>query len=491
MSCLLIQRTTTDAPLSLPYHRHRSNMLIFRQSTLTRARPFLLQHAFSTEQAPAEWRERVQQWTTTLEAAQDKTAPSPAALCDVGYAMHAGAVPSLKGPPWGICDEPNISNAVGYYKASAAHKYSPAAWLLSDVYYYGELNKVPTPTAEDIKQAATWAEKVVEYTDVKEAGDAYVRVKASQRLGIIAATSSSSLLEIAKLHFDHALDLCETHLSTNHPFLLPHDPPGLFPLLMKEAELLEDVPNMAKNLNGFAKCVSPEEAAGEGSNKLQDALGIRNYITSVRTIEGKDKTFASNLLFEGLAKFPGSLDTGNWGITYTEGMFRIYGHPLVQAALKNAVATSSSPPKVLVLGSALGTACVLPALAFGFKAVGYDALTTCIDKSKELASKVKGEAGEKLNKLVSFESGNIFDGETTAKEVSSQISESTVIWSNDFSWSKAQQSEVEIAAFNNLPVGGVLVLYRSPNEKLRWRDGLKIKLPTSWDPELPAYVLIK
>ena len=51
---------------------------------------------------------------------------------------------------------------------------------------------------------------------------------------------------------------------------------------------------------------------------------------------------------------------------------------------KHPIYTLYTPPKVVVLGSALGSACVWPTLAFGFKSVGFEMLPSCVEASRTL-----------------------------------------------------------------------------------------------------------
>jgi hypothetical protein len=51
---------------------------------------------------------------------------------------------------------------------------------------------------------------------------------------------------------------------------------------------------------------------------------------------------------------------------------------------------------------------------------------------------------------------------------------------------------VERLAFEGLEEGGGMVLYRPPLErKLGWREGVRIKVPTSWNPEKTVFLLLK
>ena len=70
-----------------------------------------------------------------------------------------------------IIDSPDAISA--YNEAG----YSPAASLLADLFFYG--HDLPTDRA----LAAHWLRRVVELTDEAEAGDAFVRARALQKLG--------------------------------------------------------------------------------------------------------------------------------------------------------------------------------------------------------------------------------------------------------------------------------------------------------------------
>jgi len=57
---------------------------------------------------------------------------------------------------------------------------------------------------------------------------------------------------------------------------------------------------------------------------------------------------------------------------------------------------------VVVLGSALGAAAVWPALAFGFAAVGFDALHCAVDGAEGLLRGLKGDHGKATRARVVF-----------------------------------------------------------------------------------------
>ena len=139
-------------------------------------------------------------------------------------------------------------------------------------------------------------------------------------------------------------------------------------------------------------------------------------------------------------------------MTYLESLMRVYGLPVVQRSLSDAVA-SGRRPTVSVLGSALGNTAVWPAIAFGFNARGYEALDCCVGKARELVEGLKGKAGEEARASVEF-----FKADVLGPNV--DLAGSDVVWSNDFQWGEEAQGKVEKMAFDAMGAGGCLVIYR-------------------------------
>ncbi|GMH77791.1 hypothetical protein TL16_g07535 [Triparma laevis f. inornata] len=294
--------------------------------SLPRARPNLLR-AFSTspaeeaKKAQKRWNDELTAWDQTIEKSMEG---DPIAQTDVGWAWHTGRVPQKDSPP-NSYEPSDLDRAIKCYEISANNSYSPAASLLADINYYGK--ELP----QDLPLASKWLNKVLETTEESEPADAYIRGKALQKLGLLNHPSSSSLD-----YLKSSLDLMSKHLNGNWPFLLAHDPPGLWEFLSREQKLLDDTPKLAKNLNGF-KSLTPDN--------LSSAVALRSYTNALRSYETHSKPFSLNLLTESLSTYS-TIDEGNYGVTYLESLFRIYGHPIIQSHLQNI-----QKPKVIVLGS--------------------------------------------------------------------------------------------------------------------------------------------
>ena len=189
-----------------------------------------------------------------------------------------------------------------------------------------------------------------------------------------------------------------------HLALSPHRLPCSHPLVLcveAELTLLDDTPTLAQHLNGFVTAPSPaapETAASSGGsggsssgssggqpssvqNNVGPAVQLRAYTRALRLLEAGDEAFAIALAEETAARFgaafrgasggasspsslssssssssSSSLDSGSWGVTYMPSFFRVFGHPLVQRALRQAVAAeqadgerSARPPKVILI----------------------------------------------------------------------------------------------------------------------------------------------
>ena len=112
-----------------------------------------------------------------------------------------------------------------------------------------------------------------------------------------------------------------------------------------------------------------------------------------------------------------------------------------------------------------------------------------LDTSKRLVENLKGEGGKKIQELVEFVNDDALGD--VAKE---QIKSADVVWANDFSWGTESQEKLERVAFDSMTEGSCLVLYRPPllMQELDWSSGAKINdLPTSWNPRLSFYLLVR
>ena len=102
---------------------------------------------------------------------------------------------------------------------------------------------------------------------------------------------------------------------------------------------------------------------------------------------------------------------------------------------------------------------------------------------------LKGEGGKKIQELVEFVNDDAL-GDVAKK----QIKSADVVWANDFSWGTESQEKLERVAFDSMTEGSCLVLYRPPllMQELDWSSGAKINdLPTSWNPRLSFYLLVR
>eukprot|EP00585_Thalassiosira_rotula_P016422 CAMPEP_0196168600 /NCGR_PEP_ID=MMETSP0911-20130528/3301_1 /TAXON_ID=49265 /ORGANISM="Thalassiosira rotula, Strain GSO102" /LENGTH=495 /DNA_ID=CAMNT_0041434615 /DNA_START=78 /DNA_END=1565 /DNA_ORIENTATION=- len=463
--------------------------------------------AIASNAASAAWRERVQQWQTTLTLAENGDA---SAMCDVGWAKHHGLVPSStpsSPSSVGKVGGKAVKEALKYYKQSAALGYAPASSLLGDLYFYG------MDETRDWNEARTHLEKVLEDTDEDEGEDAYVRMRALRKLGSIAAweggdsatatatatattATATTATSGARDYLTEALATCRTHLGGNFAFLLSHDPPGdFYSHLEAEAKIADDHEALGGKLAGFVTARGWEP-------RLEDFVSLRAYTRRVREVERSDGDFASEYFREGLGRFAPSavVDAsspsdggGEWGITFLPSLFRVYGHPLVQEILREkAEGGGEAPPSLVVLGSALGNCAVWPALAFGFRATGFDILESCVRKTNDdIIASLKGNGAARLRDLVKFEVANVL---SDADRVEPEMKAASVVWSNDHEWGEAAQRKVEEMAYANMSEGSCLVLYRPPLtlQDLRWKAGVKIpNIATSWNPRLTMYLLKK
>jgi len=482
--------------------------------------------ATSNDDGDEEWRKRLQQWSTMKSIAAGSSLVTPldqaSALCDVGFAYHQGTVPTETPQTTLPADS---SKAKALYAQSAALDYAPAASLLADYYFYNKNTDTQNTDTDDRntaavdkqqqqqqqqhrdEQATRWCYTTLDLTDAALPGDAYLRSRASQKLGILNFRENNEIYTPhAQSHFEDALESCQQHLGGNWPFLLSHDPPGLFLLLQKESEELDNVPLLQTNLSGFQTSSALEWKNG---TSVESMVALRSYTLQMRDIETKDTEFALSLQKDSLELFSSTVEGSTWGVTYLSSFFQVMGNPLIQQSMNsNNNPTNNKKKKknyqMVVLGSALGSACVWPATAFGFQAVGFDIMDTCIDTSNRLIESVAGKGGELLRERVEFRKIDVLQ---EIEEVQTAINNNTncgndddddetmnIIWSNDYMWGEEAQLEVENKAFEAMRTGDVIVLYRHPHtlQINKWSRGGKIEnVAVSWDVHSTMYVLIK
>ena len=377
------------------------------------------------------------------------------------------------------------------YEKSEEKGYAPASSLLGDYYFFGR--------ESEYERARCHFNNVLKNTDDSEPEDAYIRSTSLKKLGILDFRSTG---RVNSEPFESSLEVIRRHLKSNFGFLLDHDPPGLWEMIEEENKQVDDVLGLERNLDGFAKVegwfegdtkyelgdnTPPNNNDGTPSSVKNNILALRKYTLAVRDTEGLDSTFALDLRRSSLETFGASSSSlgGSWGLTYLSSFFRVFGNPHVQRSLRRDEASG----KITVLGSALGNACVWPTAAFGFNSVGFDLLGCCTEKSDEIVDGLLGEGGRRIRERVEF-----VNEDCLSERGRAEMEKADVIWSNDFSWPKGVQESVEEVAFASMPSGAALVLYRPPRllDKLKWTTGAKINgIPTSWDPALSFYVLVK
>ena len=416
-----------------------------------------------------------------------------ASQCDVGFSFHQGTNPS---------GNKNVDIAMDLYQKAGAQGYSPAVSLLADIHYYDHDER------KDWGLAEKYLKEVVELTDPKEPGDAYLRSKSLQKMGNIALRGYGEDLAFGKdrdaglQHFRDSLSICAEHLGGSWAFLLSHDPPGLWELLEAESKLLADGETLSRVMTGLVSVDGG--VGGDGVGGGGGALSQLQYYTRALRAKENDEEWVLKLQEDVLTRFPESSGAGDWGVTYFASYLRMFHHPAVQQAVtmgSKGLHGGGAVPKVLALGSALGNAVSWPALAFGFRGVGLDVLPACVEGSTALHA-AAAAAVENTNKLLREYNKPGGDGagvgEVTFDEVDvvadlarvrAECADSSVVWLNDYSWPEAAQAATEAAVMEALQPGAVLVLYRAPHHSPPRKD-LSVKVPTSWNPGLDMHIRV-
>lgn len=416
------------------------------------------------------------------------------ALCEMGWAYHQGLNPeSIK----------DLSIAIEYYLKSASQGHAPASSLLADVYYFDH------DGVKDWTKATKYLKDVILQTSPGLVGDAYVRTKALQKLGImvhrggVCEHTNASHQTSGAAYFNDALSLCNTHFKNSWAFLLAHDPPGLWENLEREDKLLGDAEVLGRLMSGLV-CTSQGGADGSALSQLQ------YYTRSLRRMEN-NPAWVARWQTSVLDVFPDSNDSGSWGVTYFQSFLRIMMEPIVQHTVSVG---RGGVPKVVVLGSALGNIVAWAALAFGFRGVGLDALAPCtegatelyttavdaIERKNEVLQQYKAsamvedrvvpaaDASKTVGKVV-FERVNVV---SDTEHVSRECDDANVVWINDFSWSVAAQRAVEATALASMPSGSLMVLYRPPHFPPQDSQLIKVvSVATSWNPALDMHLVYK
>jgi len=446
--------------LPSPLSKHPSRPFFFWSSII---RTLATAPKFSPE-----WRDRLQQWNATLDSANPSdpaTPPDPSSLTDIGWAYHNGIIPSPTEENKTL--PPDLNKAIFLYEKAASLSYPPASSLLADIHFYG----VPPHAAGcgapiDFHRAAPHLKDVLHFTSADEQADAYVRVRALQKLGIITLPTDTAAATAA---FTTALDHCKLHLGGNYAFLLPHDPVQFFENLESEREQCDDMPLLQQNLSPFV-------TAYEAPVPLEAMVAVRSYTNKLREVENADSEFSIALTKEAHTKFPGATTPFSWGVTYLSSCMKVFGHPVVQNVLKSPAATT---PHVVSLGAALGNTAIWPAAAFGFTSTGFDLLDTATTKATELLTSLAGDVGTDLQTRVKLQTADVL----TSPEVAAALPAADVVWLNDFSWSPPAQLAAERVCFDNMRPGAALVLYRLPVDKsIKWDIGGVLQTPVSWHP---------
>ena len=446
-------------------------------------------------------------WQKGLKLAEQN---DPAALCDVGWGYHQGTNP---------LNTKSIDTAIDYYMKSATLGYSPAASLLADIHYYD------TEDRKDWEVARKYLDECVALTSDDEPGDAYLRAKSLQKLGMIECRGGGGddgMDEQQEQHhageknrdkgmelFRDSLELCEKHLGGGWAFLLSHDPPGLFDQLENEQKLLGNDEVLGRVMCDLVN-VDQETAktTGEGGESDTQAASSSNvaqsqllyYTRNLRAME-TSKDFVLKMQEDMLDTFPNGSEGGAWGITYFASSLRVFMEPVVQNAVSRG--WNGGVPKVVVLGSALGNAVAWPSMAFGFRGVGLDVLSSCTEAATELyeeAVEAIAKKNEMLTKYgqdssgssagdVRFDTIDVVENDAVVRK---ECMDANVVWLNDYSWSVKEQREVERTTMESLPSGSVLVLYRPPHHAPANPNAVtKVLVATSWNPTLEMCIVLK
>jgi tetratricopeptide (TPR) repeat protein len=476
------------------------NLKLFRRNVHFSNVFFNRLRLFTTSSEEIDAREEATKvWNKGLKLAEKG---DPTALCDIGWGFHQGKNPhSIK----------SIDKAMDYYLKSATLGYSPAASLLADIHYYEHDDKKDWPLAQK------YLEEVIELTVAEAEGDAYLRAKTLQKLGIIEYHEKNVHKSLE--HFRTSLELCSKHLGGSYAFLLNHDPPGLFEQLENEIKLL-------KNDEVLGRVMSDLVNVGQGETGDGSALSQLQYYTrELRTTEN-DPEWVLQFTMESLDVFGGNNNNNNnndgggggggeWGITYFTSSLRIFMEPIVQHCLKRGHGNHGQVPKMVGLGSALGNTIVWPAIAFGFRGVCFDILPSCTNSAKELYQNA-ADAIERKNKIFkqyqNVEGGDGGDGSHAGhvhfetmdviheiNRVKDECKDANIVWINDFSWSIDSQKKIEKNVYDSLPSNSVMILYRPPhypppnvdsNEGSRSAVAV-INVATSWNPNLEMHIVLK
>jgi hypothetical protein len=301
-----------------------------------------------------------------------------------------------------------------------------------------------------------------------------------QKLGIITFDTAP---EQARAHFEEALRLCQLHLKGNYAFLLSHDPPGLCEFLDDERSLVQP-PNSTAVLAALSEVMFRRVGAPAASTSVER---LQLYTEALRAKEN-DVAFALAHQEECCQLFPASSDGGAYGITYLQSVLRVLQRGSVQQALGSA---TDGKPQLVALGSALGSACVWPAVACGITCHGFDLMPFAVTTATQLMEQVVPEE----KKLVTFECADVLQD----ARVRAQLKKANVVWVNDFAWAKEDQTDLEQLVLNTAPVGTVVALYRPPRHDLaegvglcgarRWKHLEVVQIATSWNPTLDMYLL--
>ena len=309
--------------------------------------------------------------------------------------------------------------------------------------------------------------------------------------------------------FRDSLELCEKHLGGGWAFLLSHDPPGLFDQLENEQKLLGNDEVLGRVMCDLVN-VDQETAktSGEGGESGKQAASSSSvaqsqllyYTRNLRAME-TSKDFVLRMQEDMLDTFPNGSEGGTWGITYFASSLRVFMEPVVQNAVSRG--WNGGVPKVVVLGSALGNAVAWPSMAFGFRGVGLDVLSSCTEAATELyeeAVEAIAKKNEMLTKYgqdssgssagdVRFDTIDVVENDAVVRK---ECMDANVVWLNDYSWSMEEQRKVERTTMESLPSGSVLVLYRPPHHVPSNPNAVtKVLVATSWNPTLEICIVLK
>ena len=384
--------------------------------------------------------------------------------------------------------------------------------------------RAPRGGADWLEAASEWLPRVIVATARDGAATAaaptlereYMHVKARERLGMVAFWRGDRAG--ARAHHRAALELCLRSPRLGRgawPFLLPHDPPGLWEQLAREERLLATLAPLAEGEGARAAPPPPasrdeldarravdtllerQPVARDGRERARRLAALAAYTRALRAVEAGRAddgdgvefhldlreaayaAFAPSPPIAGAAPDRGAPEPAAYGVTYLHSWARV----VASDACARALAASATAPRapVRVLGAALGAAAVWSALLLGRDAAGVELLPPLVARARRLADgHARGGAGD-----VAFEAADATTADGGAD------GGAAMIWANDFAWPEPAQRALEREAARALRDDGCLVLYRAPHDAAAWRVVETVVAAVSWNPELKFHIARK